>query len=790
MAGLLVLGGAYALATAIVMRRTAEKPERGRVTIHVSHWQLERGVRQGFEAMIRRYEEINPRVRVVQIVAPDNLYPGWVMAQVVGGDAPDIIEYNKDFSGYVVQQYFAPISEEVAKPNPYNRGTPLEKVPWRDTLLDSMSSEDGFNRRLNQYYAVTLSQHSMRIVYNRPLLRAITGSDDPPGDYQALLALYAKTWSYARGHPGIIAPIANSQDTVIGVADYIFTSAISRIYARIDRRHAFRTSNNELGLAYLRGDWSLRDPEAMTGLLLLREFGQNSVPGFLQLTRDSAVTDFVSGRSVMIAAPSWEATSFKDLCNFELGVFRYPVPLQGDPVYGKNMLGPYSDGRLITWMTMYLNRNSPHRAEALDFMRFITSREGDQIFSDVSGWLPATAGVRASDAFSRKFMPIYDGYFWDSDFFTLTGEDARQVVRGSYHLLFGPAGSPQKYAAGVDRDIRPAIISDLLRDLRLEVQSVNRQDSAAAAVHLLADGAGTAPLPLLPARLEGRTYQMADIIRKAQSSREPGPRPAGVPKPEPGSARPSPAAPGPASAEGLISGWRALANYQPDQALPSFESLATGDGQGARLARFGSALSLLAKESAIPGRVERARTILSALAVEGQSDDLAAGALFFLARIYENHLDRTNPAEAARLFGRLIEEHASSVWAQAAVPRLAILLLYTPAGPVSPPARVAAAAGLLGRARQPLAIAELHLVIADAIFHYRLPDAQALPHLLAAEKTGTLDISTRADVLAQIAELSRLTGNQGQAQRYFRTFLSEYPHDFRRYAISQSLGFP
>ena len=70
----------------------------------------------------------------------------------------------------------------------------------------------------------------------------------------------------------------------------------------------------------------------------------------------------------------------------------------------------------------------------------------------------------------------------------------------------------------------------------------------------------------------------------------------------------------------------------------------------------------------------------------------------------------------------------------------------------------------------------------------RREDPGALPHLLAAERAGGMDAATRADVLTQIAELSRLAGQPEQAARYYRTFLTEYPRDARQYPIRQQLA--
>jgi hypothetical protein len=237
----------------------------------------------------------------------------------------------------------------------------------------------------------------------------------------------------------------------------------------------------------------------------------------------------------------------------------------------------------------------------------------------------------------------------------------------------------------------------------------------------------------------------------------------------------------------LVEAWQLLANFRPDLALPRFESLAAQDGADARAARLGAALSLLAQPSTVPDRVAKARVLLAGLAADG-ADDLGLAAQFYLARLAEFQAEPPDPVAAAAGFQRLIAEHPDSIWAQAAVPRLAILLLYTAAGPADPAARVAAAERLVATARQPRAVMELHLVIADAIFHHRLPDGRALPHLLAAERAGGMDAATRADVLTQIAELSRLGGDPAQAARYYRTFLAEYPRDTRQFPLRQRLA--
>jgi ABC-type glycerol-3-phosphate transport system substrate-binding protein len=781
--GLLLLACAYALATAVIVLRPGREHRGDRVTIRVSHWQLEGGVRQGFAAVIRRYEELNPRVHVVQIVVPDRLYNGWAPTQLVGGSAPDVVEYNKDFSAYVVQQYFEPLGDEVMRPNPYNRGTALEKVPWRDTYLDAMQNQDGFNRQLNQYYAATLSQHSIRMVCNLELLREISGQDRPPADYRSLVRFYAQVEAYRRTHPKVRAAIANSHDTVIALMGTIYNGTVGSMMAAVDHRHALRTTCFELGLDYLQGDWRYGDPVSLSGLRYAREFGDASMPGFLQLTRDTALTDFVEGRAPMVVAPSWESTSLRQLCPFEIAAFRYPLPARGEPGAGPGIIGPSSDGSLITMLAMYLNRNSAHRAEALDFMKFLTSLEGNRIFSEVSGWLPAITGVRVKSAFSAEFLPVYDGYSWDSDLFTLSGDNARQLLRSSYYLLYGPMGSPEKYAAALDAGMRKRIILDLGHESRQELRNLRGQDLAGAARHFLS-GDADFPLALLPARLEGRTAQMVLILREAQRLAAPS---ATRPWTPPAERREDGPATPPVMGPGLTAAWTTLANYRPDLALPMFERVGRENRLDQDLAALGRAACLMADETQGPAEIGKVEADLSRLA-DGPGRDLADAALFMLGRLESNRREPTDPIRAAAILRTLVTRDTGSVWAQAAIPRLVILLLYTPAGPADPRARLSAAAQLRDLARSAPARTDLEILIADAVFHWRLPPLEALPHLLEAEKSGAMDPETRSDVLVQLGELSRLAGRWDDAQRHYRTYLALYPRDFRNYPVRRRLA--
>jgi hypothetical protein len=238
----------------------------------------------------------------------------------------------------------------------------------------------------------------------------------------------------------------------------------------------------------------------------------------------------------------------------------------------------------------------------------------------------------------------------------------------------------------------------------------------------------------------------------------------------------------------LTAGWQALADYRAAQAVQIFEGeIAAGNPATVREARFGRGVALLARQPITPAQVETAREIFEELAAGGATE-IALGARFYLARIAQHHAASPDEAAAARHYRQLLDAQPGCVWAQTALSRLAILQLYGLDTDQPPAERIARATKLLELAHGPAAQSELHWLLAEAVFFYQLPAAQALPHLLAAERLGRLDAVTRADVLVQIAELSAEGGNPAQARVYYQKNLDEFPGDQRRYLVQQKLA--
>lgn len=484
--GFWLLAIAYLASVWLAVARMIRPAVDDRVTIRIAHWQLEAGVREAMNAVIADYEKLHPKVKVEQLVIPDTMYKQWLQAQLAGGNCPELIEYGSWYGrvGELQAKYFTPLDTYLSQPNQYNAGTPLEGVPWRQTFVDGLENFDCYNQQMNQFFGISFCIGSFRIFYNRTLYKEITGRDDPPADIRDFLKVSAQIKAYARENNQPIVPVAGSKMTIEHMGGAMLDAmAMKKVYG-MDYLHRLRLDHLEIGLAHLRGEWTYRDPEIMGALALVRAYCEQLDPGSTQLERDSATMKFSNGRAVMIGTGSFDASSLKLICPFEVGAFRVPMPTVDDPEYGKYMLDFLAEGRANTGFAFYALRQSPNREQALDFMRYLTSLKGSQHFADRSGWLSGIVGAKPTE-YSKQYMPVFDGYSTTAVIPLLTGPDASELFKKNSYLITSHSGSPEQFADAMEAGLRGRIFSDMNRVTRDMLRNQNQQDVALAARHVL-----------------------------------------------------------------------------------------------------------------------------------------------------------------------------------------------------------------------------------------------------------------------------------------------------------------
>ncbi|MFI5357030.1 MAG: ABC transporter substrate-binding protein [Opitutales bacterium] len=501
--GLPLFVAAYVAAVYWVFTRSTPMGEDRDVTIRIAHWQIELGPPDGIGAAIKRYEELNPHVRVKQMLIPGAVYQQWLRANFAGDTAPDIVEYGVWLNGLedLPVRYFEPLTNELLEPNPYNRGTALQGVPWVKTFADELLEQRLFSPEPGQYYSVTLSRGSQRLFCNRTLYRAITGRTEPPADFAELRTVFAQTAEYGRRQGRTIYPFAGSRDNAFWLMAFYMGAVNNGLGARLDHYGILGLYPRDLDWTFLRGEWNYQNPSVKAGLRLLAELDAQMKPGYMQFARDEAVRQFLRGEALFLFAGTWEATSLRRLAEFPVDALRCPQPTKSDPVVGRFIMGHCTDGDNITGFGLYLNKYGKHQREAVDFLRFLTSYEGDKLFTDHSGWPPSVRTVPVAPDIASYLSPA-DGYSYGGPNVVMGGSSL-SVLRSNLYLLSGPQGSADKLAEALDQQM-PAAGRDALADEgRAARWAVLPQDTRIAALDgLQALLPGDAAVTLRRERLE------------------------------------------------------------------------------------------------------------------------------------------------------------------------------------------------------------------------------------------------------------------------------------------------
>ncbi len=479
--GLALLLACFGFSLVGIMTREREESQEGAVTLRFAHWQLEGKLRDAFDTLAREYEALHPGVRVKQIAIPERVYPQWMRTQLVGEMAPDILQLgmmgnNED---EMLARFFTPLTAVVDEPNPYNEGTSIEGMPWRETFVDGLSGGYNYRPNLLDYYGVALSLHTVRVYYNVDLWKELFGDAPVPANYGEFIARCDDVSAYAKRRGVSLIPIASSKNNGPMLIDRIASSQTQRLVRKIVRQNALKNGAIDIGLGYLRGDWDLDTPEIGDLFAIEREVAMRMQPGYMQVSREDAAFHFLQGRAMFITTGSWDAPSFRLQATFNIDVFNVPVPGRDAPRFGRNVLGPASELGVNTGLTFGVTRLSTQREAALDFLRYLTSSRVNARFSELSDWMPAVADVAVPRSL-QSFAPLSDGYINGFSLRALGGETKRTIDK-NYHLLSGPYGSIEAFKEAILPEFKTAVSKDMAHQARIILENVVRQDITLAA---------------------------------------------------------------------------------------------------------------------------------------------------------------------------------------------------------------------------------------------------------------------------------------------------------------------
>lgn len=437
----------YAVVRVAINQITYEDPDV--TTLRICHWQLESGFREALQDLIDDYEQMyaekhDHRIRILQVPISERGYKQYVNTSLIGGTAPDIIEKGMAKSATdpsYVARFFVPLGNYLEEPNPYNEGTPLEGVPWRNTFHDGMQS--AFSMDLLDYYHVPFSMFTMRIYFNVDMYRELTGRTVPPQTWNELKEVAERVWQKAEEEDRPLVPVAGSKTTGNYFRYNYGPMFLFDLVDQTDLDFSGTTSLYEAYKTYREGKWSFDSDRFEAMWSCLQELSGFFQKGWTAALRDDAVFMFVQERSLMYVSGSWDAQSVIDQTDgrFEIGVFDFPIP-SDHPEYGQFVKGLTSEAATGGGIPWSITKQSPHKDIAVDFLRFCTTRDNNQQFNESINWLPVVRGTEMTGIL-KAFKPRIRGYTGHFDYNVST--TMRLKGEGQLYSLFAGGTTLEEY---------------------------------------------------------------------------------------------------------------------------------------------------------------------------------------------------------------------------------------------------------------------------------------------------------------------------------------------------------
>jgi len=449
----LIVALVISLARVLSIRKELYDPSMA--VVRIAHWQLEMGYREALDEIIAEYNRIHEKdkVKVVQMAVTEKVFKQWLNTHLIAGTAPDIAEMGMakmTQTGAYVAKYFMPLTDIIGEPNPYNEGTDLEGVPWRDTFIDGM--QGGYLEDLQDYYRVPTTFWATRLYYNKDMLREATGKDRPPATLGELLAACDAVRRLGEKKGRKLIPIAGSMYSK-NLFFLKFGAPFTAVYEpKVDLDLNGSVTALETYAAFERGDVSFDDPQMVALFECIKTLCDQFSKGFMAMGREQAAFMFVQGNAAMIATGSWDANSLFKQAKFKVGVMGFPAPAPGER-WGDLVKGKSNEAQGAAGAGYGINKFSRHREWAIDFMRFFSSKKYNQQFNRKANWVPCILGTTPTEEM-MAFMPDPVGISSGSGLYFRRGGPVSTKFEGQLWLLLSGEITYEEFKETMMKTIR------------------------------------------------------------------------------------------------------------------------------------------------------------------------------------------------------------------------------------------------------------------------------------------------------------------------------------------------
>ena len=444
--GLLLALAFYIVSVIMVFRiqRGGDILEKNVKTITFAHWSLEDGFREGFDEAIKLFEEYKAKqgqkVKVLQTTVPFSGYAQWFMTQLIGGDPADVIKIGA--SSDIQNQYFTPLSQYIGNPNPFNQGTPLEGVPWKDTYVDDMRGSLDWNYA--EYYGVGICVHTFRMYVNMELLQKATGSRKLPRTLSEWLGICEKMREYGKkiGKPVIPVGVRGfDRGTINSLLNYYQSQLTADLN---DTLPEFCGDISALDIFKGLEDGKISRERQLAAVSVIAEIGKYFCDGFPSTDLEQTKFLFFTGNVGFFPEGTWNAFSMINNSPFEVEIIDVPV-IGPDHKYSKFFSGrPYEQGAVGAMFG--IPKATKNFDLALEFLQFITSWKINQMtMVEHCKWIAAVKKVKYTGIMA-KMQPLPGSRRANAGFYFGFGTKSyKKVYETIEESIISKTPEPQEY---------------------------------------------------------------------------------------------------------------------------------------------------------------------------------------------------------------------------------------------------------------------------------------------------------------------------------------------------------
>jgi len=334
-----------------------QSPAAEQVVLEMHSWRVEDTA--GYEKIIQAFEKENPGIKINFKPFKATEYNTILNTALQSDSGPDILQLRPYATGIALADagYLEPLDGVKG----------LEQFP-KDFLAAS-TGKDG------KVYGVPLSVNSTQIYYNKELFEQ-NGLQEP------------KSWDE------LIQISKTLQEK--GVTPFAFGSKEGWLLSLSHGVVAPGAYNgNGFVEKLLTGETNLTSPEFLRSVQRMKELTPYFPENFTGLELTDMRALFATGKAAMFINGSFELEGIRQL-NPELKIDFFPMPTDD----GKQVITTWVDG------SYGVNAKSKHKAEALKFMEFMTTKTFGEIFANELKRISAVPGVQSSDPLVNKMAEL------------------------------------------------------------------------------------------------------------------------------------------------------------------------------------------------------------------------------------------------------------------------------------------------------------------------------------------------------------------------------------------------